>query len=162
VPFILEMLSKDEKGSSLLREMDLVSTGGAPLPESVGDSMVERGMHLVSRLGSSECGFLMSSWRDFKTDKAWSWLRVTDPRSKKWLLFQPQGEGDPLHELIVSSDWPAKVRDAHCPPVCLSTDCVLPRSSRTERTEPSPLVTCMREGRISPITGATPADPTTA
>lgn len=48
---------REELGTNLLKDMDLVSTGGAPLPQLVGDDMVQHhNIRLVSRLGSSECG----------------------------------------------------------------------------------------------------------
>ncbi|PWN87368.1 acetyl-CoA synthetase-like protein [Acaromyces ingoldii] len=111
VPMILESLMREKLGINLLKDMDLVSTGGAPLPQHVGDDMVQHhNIRLVSRLGSSECGFLMSSWRDFDNDKEWSWLRVTDQTSEQWLKFQARSEhGEGLHELIVSSYWPTKI-----------------------------------------------------
>ena len=58
VPYILTVLSEDldGPGMKMLRSMELVSTGGAPLDTRIGDRMVERGVRLVSRLGSSECG----------------------------------------------------------------------------------------------------------
>ena len=62
VPYILTLLSptsdpEDKNGATaLLAGMEIVSTGGAPLDKVVGDGLVERGVNLVSRLGSSECG----------------------------------------------------------------------------------------------------------
>lgn len=62
VPYILTLLSPsadpDDKvgATALLAGMKLVSTGGAPLDREVGDGLVGRGVKLVSRLGSSECG----------------------------------------------------------------------------------------------------------
>jgi len=58
VPYILSTLVEDLDGNGMqmLRGMDYVSTGGAPLDTVVGDAMVDRGVRLVSRLGSSECG----------------------------------------------------------------------------------------------------------
>jgi len=58
VPYILSTLVEDLDGDGMkmLQSMDYVSTGGAPLDTSTGDAMVERGVRLVSRLGSSECG----------------------------------------------------------------------------------------------------------
>ena len=58
VPYILTILSEDLQGPGMqmLKDMELVSTGGAPLDTGTGDRMVERGVKLVSRLGSSECG----------------------------------------------------------------------------------------------------------
>jgi hypothetical protein len=58
VPYILSTLVEDLDGDGMkmLRDLDYVSTGGAPLDTSIGNAMVERGVRLVSRLGSSECG----------------------------------------------------------------------------------------------------------
>lgn len=111
VPFILEVLFKSSKGIEILQKMHLVSTGGAPLPESIGDKAVkEDNIKLVSRLGSSECGFLMSSYRDFCNDKEWSWLRLPDQLGQSLLYFEAQdGSGeDDVFELVVSPQWPNK------------------------------------------------------
>jgi acyl-CoA synthetase (AMP-forming)/AMP-acid ligase II len=58
VPYILTILAEEENGPGieLLKGMELVSTGGAPLDTDVGNKMVKSGVRLVSRLGSSECG----------------------------------------------------------------------------------------------------------
>lgn len=56
VPYILTVLADDPDGMHMLSTMELVSTGGAPLDSKVGADMVEHGVRLVSRLGSSECG----------------------------------------------------------------------------------------------------------
>lgn len=65
VPYILSTLVEDlgGDGMKMLRKMDYVSTGGAPLDTSIGNAMVERGVRLVSRLGSSECGCKSSQCR---------------------------------------------------------------------------------------------------
>lgn len=111
VPFILEMLSKDSSGLSFLASMQLVSTGGAPLPQAVGDLLVvEHSVPLVSRLGSSECGFLMSSYRDFNTDKGWNWLRGQEKVGEDLLLDWRENEDNPgLFELVVTGKWPTKL-----------------------------------------------------
>ncbi|PWN34527.1 acetyl-CoA synthetase-like protein, partial [Meira miltonrushii] len=109
VPFVLQGLLGDDTSRKMLQRMHLVSTGGAPLPQEVGDEMVQKyDIKLVSRLGSSECGFLMSSWRSFGDDKDWSWLRIEDESSKQWLKFEKQ-EGEDLYELIVAKEWPSKL-----------------------------------------------------
>ncbi|KAK0543602.1 hypothetical protein OC846_006358 [Tilletia horrida] len=110
VPYLLELLAKDEHGQPMLQAMDMVSTGGAPLSPTAGDIMVkEQHIRLVSRLGSSECGFLMSSWRDFSQDKEWSWLRINDEHSKAWLRFEPQSSESEQFELVVTGAWPTKI-----------------------------------------------------
>lgn len=62
VPYILTLLSptadpSDKEGATaMLARMEIVSTGGAPLDTAVGNGLVKKGVHLTSRLGSSECG----------------------------------------------------------------------------------------------------------
>lgn len=56
VPYILDMLAAREDGIRMLRGMELVSTGGAPLDDRTGAELVAAGVRLVSRYGSSECG----------------------------------------------------------------------------------------------------------
>ncbi|GAC93570.1 NRPS-like enzyme [Pseudozyma hubeiensis SY62] len=113
VPYILDMLfaERSDEGRRMLASMQLVSTGGAPLPQQLGDDMVKQGIKLVSRLGSSECGFLMSSWRDFESDKEWNHLRIPDQLGQSMLRFEPHdptSEGG-LFELIVTKEWPTKL-----------------------------------------------------
>ncbi|SPO25378.1 related to LYS2 - L-aminoadipate-semialdehyde dehydrogenase, large subunit [Ustilago trichophora] len=109
VPYILDLLFSDraEEGRNMLASMQLVSTGGAPLPQQLGDDMVQKGIRLVSRLGSSECGFLMSSWRDFTTDAEWNHLRIPDELGHAMIRFEPH-DGR-LFELVVTKDWPTKL-----------------------------------------------------
>lgn len=101
VPYILRMVTEDKFGLETIQGMDLVGVGGAALPTTVGDQLVQSDVNLVSRFGSSECGFLMSSHRDYSLDKEWQYLRN---RGSVPLRFEPQGNG--LSELVVPSDWP--------------------------------------------------------
>ncbi|KAH6682342.1 male sterility protein-domain-containing protein [Plectosphaerella plurivora] len=104
VPYILQMLAEDKEGLELLRSMDLVGFGGAALPETVGDRLVNAGVNLLSRFGSAECGFLMSSHRDYASDKNWRHLRTTaDPTL---LNFERRENG--LSELVVGPAWPLR------------------------------------------------------
>lgn len=113
VPYVLDMLYTErvDDGRRMLSSMQLVSTGGAPLPQHLGDSMVHQGIKLVSRLGSSECGFLMSSWRSFATDKTWNHLRLDDDLGQGMLHFEAHDgiSDEPLFELVVTKDWPTKL-----------------------------------------------------
>lgn len=106
VPYVVQMLAEEEGGIELLRTMDLVGIGGAALPATVGDKLVQAGVNLLSRMGSAECGFLMSSHRDYATDKEWQYLRpIDDP---KLLSFEPQEDG--LSELVVRPGWPFMIK----------------------------------------------------
>ncbi|KAH7359181.1 hypothetical protein B0T11DRAFT_113000 [Plectosphaerella cucumerina] len=104
VPYILQMLAEEDDGLELLRSMDLVGFGGAALPQSVGDAIVDAGVNLLSRFGSAECGFLMSSHRDYSADKNWRHLRPTTDSTL--LNFEPRDNG--LSELVVGPAWPLR------------------------------------------------------
>lgn len=115
VPYILQMLGgdpadpEDNSGLQLLQEMDLVGVGGAALPASVGESLASRNVNLVSRFGSAECGFLLSSHRDYSTDREWSYLRADSSLQPDYYDFEPQvtEDGQPsLFEFIVKPKWP--------------------------------------------------------
>lgn len=133
VPYILALLAADKAATKMLSTMELVSTGGAPLETAIGDAMVAQGVRLVSRLGSSECGcersvrdsngsdthrlpllvaVLLSSYRDFDTEKDWEWMRNDSPYRND-LAFEPF-EGDPRGlkaEMVVAKAWRSRVRD---------------------------------------------------
>ena len=125
VPYVLQILAEEDYGIQLLRTMDLVAFGGAALPAAVGDRLVEAGVHLLSRLGSAECGFLMSSHRNYPIDKAWQYLRPTIDAS--FLSFEPKEDG--LSELIVKSRWPYKVKENRDDSAYATADLFQPHSS---------------------------------
>lgn len=104
VPYVLQILAQDSMGMQMLREMTLVGVGGAALPTNIGDTLVAGGVNLVSRYGSSECGFLLSSHRTYETDKNWEYLR-TSPRNNL-LQFEKQSNSPNLFELVVPNNWP--------------------------------------------------------
>ncbi|TVY71259.1 Adenylate-forming reductase Nps10 [Lachnellula suecica] len=104
VPYILQMLSEEARGMEMLRLMDLVGVGGAALSQSVGDNLVNHGVKLVSRFGSAECGFLLSSHRDYSSDKFWQYLRA--PASDSTLTFENHDRDNGLKQLIVNDGWP--------------------------------------------------------
>lgn len=101
VPYVLQMLATEPDGLELLRQMTLVGVGGAALPPSVGDHLVHQDVNLLSRFGSAECGFLMSSHRNYTVDKEWQYLRSN---GSNHLRFEPRDGG--LAELVILPTWP--------------------------------------------------------
>ncbi|KAL9112859.1 MAG: hypothetical protein Q9227_002936 [Pyrenula ochraceoflavens] len=101
VPQALMMLASEDNGMDMLRSMDLVGVGGASMPSDFGNDLVRQGIKLVSRFGSTECGFLLSSHRDYSTDAEWQYLRFRDGSSR--LKLEPQDNG--LYELVVGAEW---------------------------------------------------------
>lgn len=122
VPYILQMLTADQdtsehpSGTSLLQQMDLVGVGGAALPPAVGDELAANGVRLISRFGCAECGFLLSSHRDYANDREWSYLRANPSLQPEFYDFEPQCRQDgenaagvspsTLFELVVKPEWP--------------------------------------------------------
>lgn len=105
VPYVLQMMEADSYGLEILKKMDIVGVGGAALPTEVGDRLVDHGVNLISRFGSAECGFLLSSYRDFAADKEWRYLRNYNPIDT--LNFERYD--DDLAELVVKPGWPHMV-----------------------------------------------------
>lgn len=109
VPYIQQMCFESSQALDFLKRMDLVGVGGAPLPPDLGNAMVRAGVRLISRFGSSECGFLLSSFRNFgedvKNKNGWEYLRV--PYPSPYLTFEPRDGG--RFELIVLKGWPQMV-----------------------------------------------------
>jgi acyl-coenzyme A synthetase/AMP-(fatty) acid ligase len=105
VPYVLQMMESDEQGLAFLQKMDIVGVGGAALPAEVGDRLAKNGVNLISRFGSAECGFVMSSFRDFSKDNDWQYLRNYNPA--RLLSFEPRE--DNLAELVIKPGWPHMV-----------------------------------------------------
>ncbi|RFU33078.1 hypothetical protein B7463_g3281, partial [Scytalidium lignicola] len=104
VPYALKILSESTKGVELLMQLELVTFGGSPCPDALGDMLVDKGVNLVSRYGMSETGPLMMSTRP-KGDKHWNYLRPTT-ESEPYLSFEPRG-GE-LYELVILDGLPSK------------------------------------------------------
>lgn len=102
VPYVLQSLEADEAGLKHLQSMHMVGVGGAALPPEIGDRLVRSGINLISRFGSAECGFLMSSQREFEKDGEWQYLR--SETGAEHIRFESREDG--LHELIVLPGWP--------------------------------------------------------
>ncbi|KAK7947770.1 uncharacterized protein PG986_008656 [Apiospora aurea] len=113
VPYVLQMLSDSDEGVRLLRSMDFVGVGGAALPAAVGDGLVARNVQLVSRMGSAECGFLLSSDRDYATDKEWQFLRpAAGVVSEDILAFEPRSD-DESRGRVVRDRGPVRAAPVH-------------------------------------------------
>ena len=69
------MVVQEPSALDRLRTMERVGIGGAAMMQDLGDKLVKDGVSLISRFGSSESGFLLSSERDFPSDQEWSILR---------------------------------------------------------------------------------------
>lgn len=128
VPYVLQMLEADKKGLRFLQGMDIVGVGGAALPTEVGDRLVTERVNLISRFGSAECGFLMSSHRSYNEDKEWRYLRSY--QGSEFLRFEKRDDG--LSELVILQGWPHMVSS---PEMTISTD-TTPNNSLLGKEQP--------------------------
>ncbi|PRP79220.1 NRPS-like enzyme [Planoprotostelium fungivorum] len=103
VPYVIKMLSEDERGLRELISMELVGFGGAPFPKEIGDQLTREGVKLVSRYGSAECGFLLNSYRNFEEDEEWLWVR-SDVGCEN-LVFEDIKTQEGVAELVVGNKW---------------------------------------------------------
>ena len=101
VPYVMEALTENQVLLDRLRTLDLVGVGGASMLEDLGDRLVAAGINLISRFGSAECGFLLSSQREYRKDTGWNQLRY---ESTEGLRFTTKNDG--LCELGVTEYWP--------------------------------------------------------
>ncbi|KAL6720006.1 hypothetical protein ACLMJK_001927 [Lecanora helva] len=91
VPYVLKLLREQESGIEALRNCPQVMFTGSQCPDDLGDYLVERGVHLVSFIGSTECGFIGASERP-PDDKAWNYIRPPPPLMKE-IWPKPISEG---------------------------------------------------------------------
>ena len=105
VPYALKLLSETQEGIGALAALKVVMFGGSACPDALGDLLTEGGANLISHLGTTETGQLMTSSRP-AGDKAWNYVREHD-RLKPYLRMEARGGN--LYELCVLEGWPSKV-----------------------------------------------------
>ncbi|RMZ90046.1 hypothetical protein DV736_g2713, partial [Chaetothyriales sp. CBS 134916] len=101
-PDVLLLMAHDASAVKHLKDMDIVGVGGSAVPAEVGDRLVKDGVNLILRFASVECGLLMTSHRDYVTDKKWQYLRSGD--GEQHLQFETRENG--LSNLVVEKEWP--------------------------------------------------------
>ncbi|BEI91212.1 uncharacterized protein CcaverHIS019_0400320 [Cutaneotrichosporon cavernicola] len=106
VPYVLKLLAETQEGVASLARMEAVSFAGAAVPDDLGDRLVAAGVPLFSQYGTTETGALMTSNRDFKTDKAWNYVR-NEGLISNYLDLEPRGSN--TFEVVVKDGWPAKI-----------------------------------------------------
>ncbi|KIJ67974.1 hypothetical protein HYDPIDRAFT_83419 [Hydnomerulius pinastri MD-312] len=111
VPLALKLLAETPEGLEVLRSLKLVMFGGSPCPDELGDLLVSEGVRLVGHYGLTEMGQLMTSFRDFETDKDWNWVRAKGPyvhtAVNDYMRFEDRG--NETYELYVLDGWHTKV-----------------------------------------------------
>ncbi|OSX67090.1 hypothetical protein POSPLADRAFT_1128883 [Postia placenta MAD-698-R-SB12] len=107
VPYVIKLLGETEEGVCALAEFESITFSGAPVPDDLGDRLTAAGVNIQATYGTTETGTLLKSTRDFKTDKAWNWLRVEGPISD-YIVMEDRGSN--TFESVVKDGWPAKIQ----------------------------------------------------
>ncbi|KAJ5189040.1 Male sterility NAD-binding [Penicillium cf. griseofulvum] len=106
VPYMLQILIDDPRGISALRRCKLVTYGGAPCPDELGDRLVSEGVHFGGSFGLTEAGLVAESISRPKGDPYWNYLKFFDNiRSYVWM--KPISESDSLFECVYLAGHPA-------------------------------------------------------
>ncbi|KAI5478357.1 hypothetical protein MNV49_005208 [Pseudohyphozyma bogoriensis] len=106
VPYVYKLLGESPEGIKKLQAFELCLFGGSAMPSELGDQLVDAGIKLVGHYGSTETGQLMTSFRDYETDKEWEWNRVSDQLAP-FVKFEERDEG--RWEIVVLDGWKGKV-----------------------------------------------------
>ncbi|EST08578.1 AMP-dependent synthetase/ligase [Kalmanozyma brasiliensis GHG001] len=108
VPFVLKLLAESPAGLRALQSFTLVTFGGAACPTAIGNTLVnEHNVALQNGIGSTEAGFLLSSARDFATDKEWEYVRPI-LNAKDYIAFENTGtDKEGPYEMVVLPGFPS-------------------------------------------------------
>ncbi|GAA6034265.1 hypothetical protein JCM8097_003814 [Rhodosporidiobolus ruineniae] len=105
VPYIYKMLEESPEGLERLKQFQLCLFGGSAMPTELGDRLVEAGVRLAGHYSATEVGQLMTSFRDYETDKEWAYNRPP-AALKPYLVWEDRGAG--TVEAIVLDGWKGK------------------------------------------------------
>ncbi|GAA5849618.1 hypothetical protein JCM9279_007290 [Rhodotorula babjevae] len=106
VPYVYKLLGETDAGIKTLRKFKLCLFGGSAMPTELGDRLVEAGVKLAGHYGATEVGQLMTSFRDYETDKEWAYNRVP-AALKPYFKLEEYSPG--VYEVIILDGWRGKV-----------------------------------------------------
>ncbi|KAJ7339755.1 hypothetical protein DFH08DRAFT_915701 [Mycena albidolilacea] len=90
VPVMLALWSESPAALKYLKTLDRIMFAGGPLPQRIGDDLVNQGLRLLTAYGATEFGSL-SCIIPYEDDiKEWAWFRVSPLVKVRWA---PQGGG---------------------------------------------------------------------
>ncbi|KAJ7634662.1 hypothetical protein FB45DRAFT_669383, partial [Roridomyces roridus] len=100
VPALLAAWFHSPDSVSFLGTLHSVIWAGGPLPQRIGDALVQQGVKLRSVYGATEIGTVTDLRLNDGDEKEWAWFKVSDKVDVRWV---PQGE-DIFEMQILSSD----------------------------------------------------------
>ncbi|KAI9926345.1 hypothetical protein MW887_004109 [Aspergillus wentii] len=104
VAYTLQLLVDSSRGIDALRQAKVVTFGGAPCPDELGDRLVREGVSFGGSFGMTEAGLVAESISRPKDDPYWSYMRFFD-NIRPFIWMKPIG--DSLYECVYLSGHPA-------------------------------------------------------
>ncbi|KAL3459291.1 hypothetical protein BJX64DRAFT_206484 [Aspergillus heterothallicus] len=104
VPYLLQLLVDSNRGLGALRQCNLVTYGGAPCPDDLGDRLVAEGVRFGGSFGLTEAGLVAESISRPAGDPYWNYLRFFD-NILPYIWMKPLGND--LYECVYLSGHPA-------------------------------------------------------
>ncbi|KAG8684167.1 hypothetical protein FRC08_013838, partial [Ceratobasidium sp. 394] len=90
-PAFLETWSEDEDALVELRRMSIVTFGGGPLAQGIGDKLADEGVHLHSGYGATEFGVVGDLYDPEKDPRDWRYVSFATHTD---VVFDPQEDED--------------------------------------------------------------------
>jgi long-subunit acyl-CoA synthetase (AMP-forming) len=101
VPYVLKLVAESKGGMDVLKQLQQIVYAGAPVPQDLGDMLVDAGVTLSNYFGMTEAGLLLSAPKDH-----WNWLTPV-PSAAPFIRWEPEG-GD-IYQLVVLPGFPSLV-----------------------------------------------------
>ncbi|KAH8433380.1 uncharacterized protein LDX57_011014 [Aspergillus melleus] len=104
VPYMLQLLVDSPRGLDALRGCKLVTYGGAPCPDELGDKMVEEKVRFGGSFGLTEAGLVAESISRPHGDPYWNYMKFFE-NIRPYIWMKPIS--DSLYECVYLSGHPA-------------------------------------------------------
>ncbi|KAJ7776532.1 hypothetical protein DFH07DRAFT_798512 [Mycena maculata] len=99
VPTLLVFWFNSPDAVEYLSTLHTIIWGGGPLPQRVGDGLVDAGVNLLLAYGTTETGGISAMWPYGGDERDWAWFRISDRVNVRWM---PQGDGTFECQLLTS------------------------------------------------------------
>ncbi|KAJ5593482.1 hypothetical protein N7537_010386 [Penicillium hordei] len=106
VPYMLQLLVDDPRGIAALQKCTLVTYGGAPCPDELGDRLVREGVKFGASFGLTEAGLVADSISRHDDDPCWNYLQFFDS-VRPYVWMKPISKAESLYECVYLAGHPA-------------------------------------------------------
>ncbi|KAK2600011.1 hypothetical protein QQS21_005245 [Conoideocrella luteorostrata] len=107
VPYTLKLLAEAPGGLEVLRCCKHVTSGGARVPDQLGDMLVSEAVRLSSTFGLTEVCHIGDSMRRPVDDNSWNYIRLHSPGSPHTVFVKVPGDtGEEKYEAVFLKSHP--------------------------------------------------------